>query len=335
MHAALIATALTLLAGSAPGSGRPDWIDGESLEWPRHRYLCGVGSADDRATAEDRARAELARVFTARVVSTSSSAASEASATAGGVTRSASQVAVSDDTRSTTDKVLEGVEVTAAWQDPSTRQVYALAVLDRRGAAARLRARLAELDAAARPAEAELASAQEPVAAALAGLRLRGLARRRAPLVADLLLVEPSADDGSARYARLDAAAGAALARLSVVASASGENAGALEEGVTKGLEALGMRAAAPADGAAPDLVLDVTGGVEDLGRRDGWTWARAHASLSLREARGGRVLVRLEESAREAATLEGEAPQRASRSLSERLAARLPAALESWAEAR
>ncbi|GEJ56884.1 LPP20 family lipoprotein [Anaeromyxobacter diazotrophicus] len=334
-HLAVAAVALCLLAGPAPArDGRPDWVDGESLEWPRHRYLTGVGSADDRATAEDRGRAEIARVFTARVLSTTTSFASESTATVRGASATAAQVAVSDDTRTSTDKVLEGVEIAATWQDPATRRIFALAVLDRRSGAERLRARLAALDASARPAEAELASASDPVAAAMAGLRLRALARRREPLAADLRLLDPAPEGGAARYARLDAAASAALARLVVVASAAGETAPALEEGVTQGLAALGMKAAPAAPGVAPDLVVEVAGALEDLGHRDGWAWWTAHASLAMREAKSGRVLVRFEESAREAATLDADARRRAAQSAGARVAERLPAALLAWADA-
>jgi hypothetical protein len=334
-HFAVIAAGLALLAGpAASGDRRPDWIDGESLEWPRQWFLCGVGSGDDRATAEDRARAQIARVFTMRVLSTTASFAAESTATAHGISATASHVAVSDDTQSSTEKVLEGVEIVAGWQDPATHQVYSLAALDRRKGAARLRARLADMDAAAHLAETELTAAADPVAAALAGLRLRALSRRREPVAADLRLLDPAADDGARRFAKLEAAARAALGRLVVVASASGDNAPALEEGVVKGLEALGLRAASPAPGVVPDLVLEVVGAIEELGYRDGWAWWRANASLSMREARSGRVLVRFEESAREAATLDVDARRRASQTAGKRVAERLPTALLAWAEA-
>src|SRR5439155_7125333 len=47
---------LPLLFALLIAAGKPDWVDRESVEWPREMYLLGVGSADERAVAEDRAR---------------------------------------------------------------------------------------------------------------------------------------------------------------------------------------------------------------------------------------------------------------------------------------
>lgn len=307
---------------------RPDWISGESTEWPRHRYVLGVGLADDRASAEERGRAEVARVFTTRVEATTTTYQAERSQTAGGRTTTTQEGAVSDEARSTTDKLLTGVEIVATWQDPATRQIYALAALDRQEAAARLRAALEALDASAMPL-AKAIQGPDRVDAGLAGLRLRMLAKARAPLVADLRVVTPGAEVDSA-VARLRPAAEKAVARLVVSLAVEGDRNELVETGVAKGLAELGLTARREAgDGA--DLVVAVTTSVEDLGEREGWTWTRAAASVTIREARGGQVVVQLEESAREGATLPAEGPRRALKGVAERLAARIPPAFEEW----
>ena len=48
-------------------SARPDWVDGMPAAFPRERFLTAVGVADDRATAEARARAGIASFFETRV----------------------------------------------------------------------------------------------------------------------------------------------------------------------------------------------------------------------------------------------------------------------------
>ena len=76
------------LAGTATAADRPAWVDGESDEWPRSKFLTGVGSADERGVAESRARAELARVFQARVESEISSQEFESVRSSGADTQS-------------------------------------------------------------------------------------------------------------------------------------------------------------------------------------------------------------------------------------------------------
>ena len=56
-----------LLVGCAFGQSKPAWIDGVSPDYPSAQYLTGVGQADNRAAAEDRAYAALARIFKAEV----------------------------------------------------------------------------------------------------------------------------------------------------------------------------------------------------------------------------------------------------------------------------
>ena len=51
----------------AKGATRPDWVDGQSVQYPSSQYLTGVGYDADRKTAEDKARAEIAKIFVAKL----------------------------------------------------------------------------------------------------------------------------------------------------------------------------------------------------------------------------------------------------------------------------
>ena len=42
---------------------KPDWVNGESVRYPSSLYLTGVGYDSERRSAEDKARAEIARIF--------------------------------------------------------------------------------------------------------------------------------------------------------------------------------------------------------------------------------------------------------------------------------
>ena len=61
--------ALIALSGCAwfGGQAKPDWIDGVSDAYPSGQYLVGVGQAESRAAAEDRAYASVARIFNVEV----------------------------------------------------------------------------------------------------------------------------------------------------------------------------------------------------------------------------------------------------------------------------
>jgi hypothetical protein len=324
----VIAAALAAPLAASPASplrdGRPDWVSGEALEWPRHKYVLGVGVADDRATAEDRARAEISRVFVTRVVATSSAYAAETGRTAAGVTTTAQERSVSDDTRSSTEKDLVGVEIAAVWQDPATRQVYALATLDRRQAAARVQGRLDAIEGQLRPLAKDV-TGPDRVGAGVAALRYRALARQREPLLADLAVLVPG--DAPASSVLQDQAARAALSRLVVGCRVNGDPTRTVQGGVMRGLATAGLGATDDCENPT-DLLVTVDTTVEDLGQRDGWFWTRATASLAVRETGSGRTLVQLSETERQATTVAAEGRSRVLRSLASKLEGRLPVEL-------
>ena len=302
-------------------AGKPDWIERESHRWPRATYLTGVGSADERGVAEDRARAEIARVFTARVSSALTATTSESTTRTGSATAIADRTAVTEETRSTTDKVLEGVEIAETWQDPQTQKVYALAVLERAQAAKRLDARLEEIEQGARPLRARLAEEDKAVALA-AALRLLRLEQDRRAVEKDLHIVEP---DRPAHPSPPEAAARELLAKLSVRLTITGDDHGLVKTALGSALGTLGLSLAAAA--ARPDLVGDATISRQDLGVRDGWHWSRATVAVVLRDAATSRVVVQLTETARDASRVEGESERRALAKVSEKLRTKVPAA--------
>src|SRR5262245_26801693 len=113
------------------GSKKPDWTDGDSSRYPRERYLVGVGLADDRSTAEERARGEISKIFTAQVSVATNISESETTVKSGGKTSEGFSSSVAQDVKTVSQKALEGVEVVEKWQDPASRQHFALAVLER------------------------------------------------------------------------------------------------------------------------------------------------------------------------------------------------------------
>lgn len=129
-------------------SGRkPAWIDGESRDFPSARYITGVGYGNERPAAEDKARAEIARVFYSHIDSSNRTYQEIFESRAGDKSRTAESINYEEITRVSTRKVLSGVRIGRVFRDPSVKpEFFALAILDRIQAAEILRSRIVELD---------------------------------------------------------------------------------------------------------------------------------------------------------------------------------------------
>ena len=312
---------LPLLFALLIAAGRPDWVEHESAEWPREMYLLGVGSADERAVAEDRARAGVARIFTTHVSSALAASTAESSVRKERTAAWTEQISVSEETRSTTDKVLEGVEIVQVWQDPQSHQFYALAALDRQQAAARLDARLESLETSARPLRAHL-DAPERATGLAAATRLLRLERDRRALDGELRIVAPTRPS---RAVVEETAARELLARTSVGLTATGDDEGVVLDAVRSALVNLGF--AVQAEAAGSDLVGEATVALDKLGNRDGWYWSRVRVEVVLKDSASARVFLNLSESVRDASRIDRESSRRVLAKISERLRKEIPTA--------
>ena len=126
-------------ACSTPATKQPDWINAASRDYPANAYLLGRGQSDNRALAQDRARADLSKIFQLRVIEESEDTVmfespDLAAKKAGKTTSSASRYITTQ-----TDQIIAGIRIAELWQDPVNKQFHALAVLDRNQAANDLR----------------------------------------------------------------------------------------------------------------------------------------------------------------------------------------------------
>jgi len=140
-----VMTILLLAACSSakPGDVRPDWVAGNSSQYPAASFLTGRGQSDNMAVAKDRARADLAKVFSV-AVNEQTQDTSSYSQTSAAVKNT---LDVSRNITTRTDQLLSGVEISDTWQDAKTQQYYALATLSRTKAANALRQQIGDLDA--------------------------------------------------------------------------------------------------------------------------------------------------------------------------------------------
>jgi hypothetical protein len=117
---------------------RPEWIDGESIRYPSSQYLTGVGFDADRKSAEDKARAEISKIFLSKIDSKTRSYEEYLQTTSEGKAKTEQAITVEEITKVSTQKVLSGVRIASVYKEAGQQPLfYALAVLDR-GQSARI-----------------------------------------------------------------------------------------------------------------------------------------------------------------------------------------------------
>ncbi len=145
-----LALFLSLLFTGCAGTPKPpDWVTGlKTAGYPDEQFLIGIGQADSRPVAEERAYAAVSRIFKAEVISQSQDWESYLSLEKKGDVQAERKLVVDTMTKVSTDKLLENVKIAETWQDAKTGLYSALAVMDRGVARMLLTSRIAELDEA-------------------------------------------------------------------------------------------------------------------------------------------------------------------------------------------
>lgn len=274
---------LLLLAGcsqSPKPNAQPDWLLGQSAQYPAARYITGRGQADELAVAKDRARADLAKTFSVKVSEQSkdnSSFSQTDSSSKGTVSSNALDVSRNISTR--TDQMLNGVEIADTWQDPQTRVYYALATLSRAKASAALRTQIADLDASTR-AYLDQAQASDDlfvkIAAATHALEAQ---TERAGLQSELQVADITGRGIPPAWnlGKLQTDRSALLARLRIRAVADGKDAGELQKLLAGALADAGFTV-----NDSADYTMTAQLDYAVLPPREGWYWLSGSLQVTL-----------------------------------------------------
>lgn len=252
-----------LLLGCSFGQAKPAWIDGVSPEYPSGQYLTGVGQADNRATAEDRAYAALARIFKAEVSAQSKDWESYLVVEQRGTSHDERRLALDQLTRVSTDKVLENAKIVDRWYDAKRNLYYALGGMQRAQAETALMERLTDLDHSIESDVAEAHETSDKLA------KVRALRRATRNLVlretynADLRVIRASGQGTAAAYRVPDLTRELdeyLSSNLVLAVNVTGDQVEPVQHALTEGLIKEGLRVAtiSPAtEGAAnPELLI-------------------------------------------------------------------------------
>lgn len=329
---------IALLALSGPawaaGDPRPDWVDGASMQYPHEMYLTGVGFGNDRSSAQDKAVGEIAKVFS--TVVTVDSNVNESESSQSGKKNTFSQ-SVSQSVRTASEKVLSGVEVVENWQDESSKQFYALALLDRAKGAAGLNDKIAELEAQISYWKSQLDVAKEKMARVKAAVKLQVLLKARSELLSELRVLDPDGEtpSGSLNEAAVKPQAAKVISELDVIIDLSGKGSDEIETGIVNGLNSFGLQSKVKGkESAGGDIIIEGKVATNPSpGTDDRWKWARTTVGLNLKDGRTGKTFYRLDAADRQASGDYDEAVYRTYKALGSKVAGQLKTAITNYFE--
>lgn len=329
-------TAAPKKASADPRSPRPDWVDNHSTEYPRDRYVTGVGAGDDRSTAEDRARGEISKVFSTNVTVDTTQTESETNTNGQGVPVNVFSQNIAQSVHSISKKVLEDVNLVDYWQDNATRVHYALAALDRAKAKAAVTDKLGELDQQAKQWKAQMDSAPDKLGKAKAAMKLLTVLRARAELNGELRVLDESGRGlpGSVDEAAIKPAAAKAVGALDVLVDMTGSGSDEVETAIVRGLNTFGLQASV---GSAGEHDIAVSGKMDTKEVQQGdetrWKWARSTVTVSLKDGRTGKIFARFDASDREASANYEEAARRTRVELAKKVSEKINEAVTAYFE--
>ncbi len=287
-----IGTALFLASPAFCGQDKPDWLTGESAAYPRSAYVTGVGEGSSQEKAADKARAEVAKALGVSLSATTRSAMTE--------TLENSSQEVSDEVKTATNKVLDGVEVVSYWEGPQSW--YAFAVLNREHSLKVLKDKLDEIDRSWQDLAQELAKVQGKFSRLKLALRLLKLSKQRDRVNRDLRVLNPQGQGipAPASAAEILSQARHAVSTVTVSVEAKGENARRLSSRIMDALSSAGFKAVAkgpkPADIAlAAELESEAVPPENFI-----WYWARGSVRVQLAYGVSGEVFSEFEETGEE-----------------------------------
>jgi hypothetical protein len=333
----VMAVAFVYGCGASGRSGAPGWIQGVSRDYPADQYLTGLGQAEARPAAEERAYTAVARIFRAEITAQSRDWESFLVQESRGTATSERRVTLEHVTRVSTDKVLENVRVLDAWKDPRTGQHYVLAGVNRTQAGTALAQRIDELD---RGIVAEVGEARQSADKLAAVRHLRRALKDqvlREALNADLRVIRTSGQGDESRYrvAELaDELTTLLQTHFVVDVEVSGDHAEVVRRAITEGLVREGMPVANRETGSASSKLLLVKGVVKVWGvdvPDPQFRYVRWCSDFSVLDGDGGRVLGAVSRSGREGHLTVREATAKAVRVMQQEVASDLARTLAGY----
>ena len=258
----------------------PDWVAGDSSQYSGAQYLLGRGQAATQEEAKDRARADLSKIFQVTVEAESEDVQKFR---AGGSEplQYESQSIRRINTR--TAQIIHGIQIAELWQDKSTLNFHALAVLPRLQTAASLRQQINALDEATGNHIEQSRKSSDLFLKITAASKAADSQHERDLLQKSLQVVDVTGRGVDAKWnaAKLKSDLEALLRRVKIAPQVEPGSAPGFYEVVAGALAKAGFMVDT---GENPDFILWSRLELADLGFQDGWFWKRGILEVTLSE---------------------------------------------------
>ena len=136
----LISAAAILLSACSSTPERPTWLDGADVHYPANVYLTASGEAKTSSVADNRALANLAKIFAVSIadesIDFSEASISQSNASGSTIRQVDNKQTLSRFVNTQAQQVLQGTGIVERWQDPVSGQQSSLAMMKKAPAAA-------------------------------------------------------------------------------------------------------------------------------------------------------------------------------------------------------
>ncbi|MFZ5594052.1 MAG: LPP20 family lipoprotein [Pseudomonadota bacterium] len=286
---AITLIAVSTLAGCAGKPNKPDWMMGDTPRYQEAEFLIGHGDGVTSEEAKDRARTDLAKIFSVSVIAESSDVSVFKGGESGhdqGQERTETNISRTLNTR--TDQIMQGVRIAEMWHDPQTQRHYALAALRRTSAAMSLRQEISRLDDATAHNVERARNASDLFDKIGAARQALDAQMERAAYQKSLKVVDRTGQGMPSSWTveRLRADLDDLLKRARIGVRVGDDATGRLSQSVAGGLAAAGMAETRE----NPDYLVDARLDLADLGRREGWHWVTGTLQVQLSERASERI---------------------------------------------
>ncbi len=316
---------------------RPTWINGSDDQYPNSFYLTGVGSGGSHASSGNSARAEIAKIISSRVTVHDNVSEAEGTQMASGKTKNTFSQSVSQAVEVASQEVLRGVRVVKYWENPLTKNYYALAVMDRQKASISLNDKISRIDHELKDWDDTLNTSKEKFGRARAAMKVLALLKAREHLAQELEVISATGQapacpiDESKAKVRVEKA----LSALVISVHISGKDGGIVETGVVEGLNGLGMSAVVDYSTKTPDILIEGKLSSEKLTQLPPpWKWGKSQAIISLENALSKAIFAQFNAEDRQASSIShSDAVNRSEISLARKVSKKIHDAIAAYFE--
>lgn len=279
--------AALVLAGCA--SGMPDWVSSsQTKQYHSNQYLTAVGEGSDVDSAGEQARLKIEKVFGPRFDYKTLNSLSLGNVIVDGKPQNLHAKRATEIVNNQMSKMLDGIRVVENWENSKTKTVYALAVLPRAQAVAKLNEELYSMDRATQSYLTEEKRKSDTLdKIQLAALAIDTQVARRS-LTRTLQDVDRKgrATPPRWRLTSLSTALDGLLLRVRVSQEVTDDPTGQLNKSLVDALSLAGFYIDSS---KRPEFVMRGSLELSDSGERDGWKWMHAVVEIRLIESRTGR----------------------------------------------